>query len=232
MRLQYRFTYDSGIERSFEVALDPAKLTLQLPPREDPPPAWTALDNERCPNCPLRSETSPQCPVAMAVDPVIQAFHEVISHQPVTVEIETDARRYSKRAPVSAGISGLIGLLMATAGCPVLDKLRPMVRTHLPFATLSETMYRAASMYLLAQYFVAQHGGTPQWDLKGLTAMYAEVRQVNKAFLKRLRTLQIEDASLNAVVSLDVFASFTSMTVEADKLRELEALFGAYLPPE
>ncbi len=232
MQLRYRFTYDSGVERQFDVTLDPATLALVLPAHAGPPPAWAALENEQCPNCPLKREGSPQCPVAMAVDPVIAAFHDEISHHEALVTIETPARTYSKRVPVQAGISALVGVLMTTAGCPVMDKMRPMVRTHLPFATLQETMMRAMSTYLLAQYVIAQQGGEPRWDLKGLSDIYAEIRHVNKAFLKRLRTLRIEDASLNAVVGLDCFAMFTTMTLQADAVEEVVPLFGAYLPAE
>lgn len=249
MHLRYTFALADGTERRFEVTLDPRTLELRAaragdeaprPPetvdaaREasvapDAPPAWAALENEQCPNCPLRREDSPQCPVALAVDPVIVAFHDSISHHQALVTIETPARTYQKQATLQAGISGVVGLLMSTAGCPILDKLRPMVRTHLPFATLPETMYRAIGMYLLAQYLIAERGGRPNWDLKGLSEVYAEVRKVNKAFLRRLRTLQIEDASLNAIVNLDVFATFTTMTLDAAKLEEVEDLFGAYL---
>jgi hypothetical protein len=231
MRLRYRFALTDGTERSFTVSLHPESLALQLPVATGPAPAWTALENEQCPNCPLRREDSPQCPVAVALDPVIMAFHSSISHHQAEITIETEARTYRKQATLQTGISGVIGLLMSTAGCPLLDKLRPMVRTHLPFATLPETMYRSMSMYLLAQYFIAERGGTPNWDMQGLADVYAEVRRVNKAFLRRLHTLKIEDASLNAIVNLDVFATFTSMTLEADRLEEVEALFSAYLPP-
>lgn len=166
----------------------------------------------------------------VALDPVIAEFHDAISHHEATITIETPARTYSKRAALQSGISALIGLLMSTAGCPVLNKMRPMVRTHLPFSTLDETMYRAASMYLLAQYVVAQRGGTPNWDLGGLAGIYAEVHSVNKAFIKRLRTLQIEDASLNGLVNLDCFASFTTMTLRGDAAGAFAGLFAAYTP--
>lgn len=230
MRLRYRFALADGTERSFEVALHPDSLALQRPADAGEAPAWTALENEQCPNCPLKRESSPNCPVAVAVDPVIMAFYDSISHHPAEITIETEARTYRKEATLQAGIGGVIGVLMSTAGCPILDKLRPMVRTHLPFATLPETMYRAMSMYLLAQYFIAQRGGAPNWDMNGLSEVYAEVRRVNKAFLRRLHTLKIEDASLNAVVNLDFFATFTKMTLETDELAEVEALFTAYLP--
>lgn len=241
MQLRYRFALSDGTERRFDVALDPVSLALQhatadgaAPSAFDASafPAWAALENEQCPNCPLNREASPACPVAVAVHPVIMAFHDSISHHQAEITIETEARSYRKQATLQSGISGVIGVLMTTAGCPVLDKLRPMVRTHLPFATLPETMYRAMSMYLLAQFFIAERGGTPNWDMQGLSDVYAEVRRVNKAFLRRLHTLKIEDASLNAIVNLDVFASFTSMTLASDDLEDVEALFSAYvLPP-
>jgi len=49
---------------------------------------------------------------------------------------------------------------------PIFEKLKPMVRFHLPFASIEETKYRAISMYLLAQYFLYQQGSQPDWDLK------------------------------------------------------------------
>ena len=229
MHIRYRFTQPDGVERTFDVTLAPD--TLALIPRADAaePPAWTALDNHQCPNCPLAPAPGARCPVAVNVDPVIQSFHDAISYEVAEIFVETDARTYTKRAPLQQGISGLIGLIMVTSGCPVLDRLRPMVRNHVPFATLEETTYRAMAMYMLSQFFVKRQGGEPDWDMRGLTAVYAEVRKVNKAFVPRLRTLQIEDASLNAVVNLDVFASFTSMSIASDTLDEVEALFSAYL---
>lgn len=230
MQIQYRFTLADGSERRFALTLDDATLALVPPAGGVEPPAWTALENQRCPNCPLAPAEGARCPVAVNLDPVINAFHRSISHDVAEIAVETEARTYLKRAPLQSGISGIIGLIMVTSGCPVMDRLRPMVRTHVPFATLDETTYRALSMYLLSQYFVQRRGGTPNWDLSGLAAVYGEVRKVNKAFVKRLHSLQIEDASLNAIVNLDVFASFTSANIEAASLDEVEQLFTAYLP--
>jgi len=231
MHIQYRFTLADGTERLFALTLDDATLALVPPPAAAEPPAWTALANQTCPNCPLAQAEGARCPVAVNLDPVIQGFHDSISHEVAEIAVETEARTYLKRAPLQSGISGIIGLIMVTSGCPVMDHLRPMVRTHIPFATLDETTYRALSMYLLSQYFVQRRGGTPNWDLSGLMAVYGEVRKVNKAFVKRLHTLQVEDASLNAIVNLDVFASFTSMNIATAQLEEVEQLFAAYLPP-
>lgn len=229
MHIRYRFTLADGSERSFALALDERTLALLSPADAPEPPAWTALENHQCPNCPLATAPEARCPVAVNVDPVIQAFHDSISYDVAEIAVETEARTYVKRAPLQQGISGLIGLIMVTSGCPVLDKLRPMVRNHVPFATIEETTYRAMAMYMLSQFFVQRRGGEPDWDMRALTRVYGEVRKVNKAFVPRLRSLQIEDASLNAVVNLDVFASFTSMTIAANTLDEVEALFAAYL---
>jgi hypothetical protein len=232
MHIQYRFTLADGTERRFALTLDKATLALVPPPEGTEPPAWTLLANQPCPNCPLASAEGARCPVAVNLDPVIQGFHDSISHEVADVTVETEARTYLKRAPLQSGISGIIGLIMVTSGCPVMDRLRPMVRTHIPFATLDETIYRALSMYLLSQYFVQRRGGAPNWELSGLMAVYGEVRKVNRAFVKRLHTLQIEDASLNAIVNLDVFASFTSMNIATASLDEVEQLFAAYLPAQ
>ena len=55
-------------------------------------------------------------------------------------------------------VFSLIGIYMVTSGCPIMDKLRPMARFHLPFASTEETIYRAISTYLLGQYFLEQKG--------------------------------------------------------------------------
>ena len=176
MHIRYRFTQSDGVERTFDVTLDEVALTLRPRAEAKEPPAWTALDNHQCPNCPLASAPGARCPVAVNVDPVIQSFHDAISHEVAEIRVETEARTYTKRAPLQQGISGLIGLIMVTSGCPVLDRLRPMVRNHVPFATLEETTYRAMAMYMLSQFFVKRHGGEPDWDMRGLTSVYAEVR--------------------------------------------------------
>ncbi len=104
-----------------------------------------------------------------------------------------------------------------------------MVRHHLPFATLEETKYRVFSMYLLAQFFAQQHGRTPDWDLKDLPNLYAEIRQVNRDFFKRLSEMQLEDASLNAIVRLDTLADSISFSMDQQTHDEFAELFQMYL---
>lgn len=228
MNIRYRFVLDSGVEKLFELKLDPQTLSLASEP-QDTLPDWTRLENEQCPNCPLSKEESPHCPVAAKMVKVVEEFKDGISFHEADISISTAAREYRKRAPLQTGISSLIGVVMVTSGCPVLDKLRPMVCTHLPFANVNETMYRAISMYLLAQYFRGKHGRKPDWELKDLVKIYDEISTVNRQFSRRLKTIEIEDSTLNALVSLDCFANFSIAGIMDDSLPQLEQLFHAFL---
>ncbi len=228
MKITYRFALESGQTKEFELNLDPATLALEGP-FQDPPPEWTRLDNQKCPNCPLSSAQSPHCPAARGMATVIEVFKDSVSFHEADVSVTTPGREYRKRVPLQNGISSLIGLVMVTSGCPVLEYLRPMAATHLPFSNLAETMYRAISMYLFAQYFRRKRGAPSDWDLKDLVKIYDEVSEVNRALVGRLRQIKLQDASLNALVSLDCFATVSVMSIMDDALQETEALFTAYL---
>ena len=228
LTFRYRFRFKSGEEKGFSVQLDAVTLKL-LPQAKSSYPEWTKLSYHQCPNCPLKESEHPYCPAAVSLVDLVEAMSEVISHEQVEVTIESQARRYEKRAPIQQGVSSLTGLYMATSGCPVMGQLRPMVRHHLPFATIAETEYRVLSMYLLAQYFVAKRGGTPDWSLTHLREMYDDVRKVNKAFSQRLGAIPAEDANLNALVILDTFADSITFSIDEQLLDELEQLFLPYL---
>ena len=142
--------------------------------------------------------------------------------------VETEARRYVKSTSLQEALSSLIGLHMVTSGCPVMGKLKPLVRHHLPFARAEETTYRVLSMYSLAQFFVARHGKPPDWMFKNLTAMYQAIHVVNEHFSRRLSEISTGDASLNALVMLDLFAQTITFSIDENALDELELLFEPY----
>jgi hypothetical protein len=227
----YKFTLSDGNIKEFDVELDSETLSFTGKKKRSYP-EWTRLPYRKCPNCPLSDAQNPQCPIAANLVDVVEFFKDSVSHEEVDVEITTEARRYVNHTALQSGISSLIGIYMVTSGCPVMDKLRPMVRTHLPFATGEETMYRALSMYLLAQYFVYKRGQRPDWDLENLAEIYEEIGTVNKSFCQRLTGTNIQDAILNAMVTLDCFAMFTDNSIRTKNLAEIEHLFHAYLDSE
>jgi len=226
--ITYRFRSPDGRVKEFHVELERPSLCLHRPESASPLPVWTELSHEQCPNCPLRSDQCRHCPIAVNLVGVVEAFSDVFSYEESDVEVFTESRKYSAHVKNTQAVGSLIGIYMVTGGCPIMDKLRPMVLTHLPFATIEESIYRAISMYLMAQYFRYKRGYAPDWDLKELTAFYDEVSRVNQSFVKRLTTFVERDVSLNAVVLLNCFATATRRMITHEKFSEVEQMFSAH----
>jgi hypothetical protein len=103
-----------------------------------------------------------------------------------------------------------------------------MARFHLPFADEVETLYRATSMYLLAQYFKKKANKTPDFKLNGLNKIYHNLHLVNTSLAYRLRNASQTDSTVNALVLLDVFTKTLPSAIE-ESLKELRYLFADYL---
>jgi len=224
----YHFVFENAQEVLFEVKLNPETLEY-IPPHDQKKPDWTRLDFQPCGHCGARCEELVYCPIAVNTAHVIEAFKNVESYRITDISVETRERTYSKKGiSTQQALSSLLGIFMVTSGCEALDKLRPMVKYHLPFATVEETIYRTASMYLLAQFFQKRHGKEPDWDLSELTDVYQKISEVNVNICERLKRSAVQDASMNAVVILDVFAEMISISLE-EELDHLEHLFLDYL---
>jgi len=172
---QYRFVFGRGFERTIDVNLDKKTLNL-IQTRKASYPEWTALESFQCPNCSLDGDNHVFCPIAVNLVGLVDFFRDMISYKEVNLLIRSEERAYIKHTTLQQGISSLVGIYMVTSGCPVMDKLKPMVRFHLPFATLRETQYRVISMYLLAQYFLYRRGKKPDWELKNLVTIYDDIQ--------------------------------------------------------
>ncbi|MBN1823867.1 MAG: hypothetical protein JW803_06080 [Endomicrobiales bacterium] len=230
--LNYRYGYEfpDGGKIEVNVNIDGQSLGLIEEAKRDRYPEWTELGYKRCPNCSLDPEKNKYCPVAKNLSSIIEYFADCNSYDVVTLSIRNEAREYSKKTAIAEGVSSLAGIYMVTSGCPILDRLRPMVRFHLPFATIEETKYRAVTMYLMAQYMLYRAGKTPDWDLKNLQKLYSDVRMVNRHFADRLNNIKIKDASINAIIKLDCFAGDISLSLEVrDIFKEMKGIFGAFL---
>jgi len=224
---EYSFKFKKGLNKKFVMTLDRDTLALQLDRRPDPP-LWALLNHKKCENCPLDVKTNAYCPVALNFVDIAEQFKDMVSHEEVAVTVTTEERVFAKETTIQMGLSPLIGIIMTTSGCPIMDHLKPMVRFHLPFASLDETIFRMAAMYLVAQYFQKQDGGAPAWTLDGLTAVYQKVGIVNRDFAVRLRDAAKKDANVNALVNLDCFAQMVPLAAE-DTLKAIKPYFSAYL---
>jgi hypothetical protein len=227
MNIVYRLQAADGAEQVFSVDLDPATLALKLPPRSELP-EWTRLNFCQCPDCPLANDEAARCPMAVALVDLQDFAGRLDSYAPLTVEVSTPERQVRMNTPAQRAVSSLMGLLIATCACPDVAWLRPMARFHLPMASEEETVYRATSMYSLAQYFRQKSGAEPDRDLGGLSKRYQRLHQINLAMAARLREVTSKDASVNAVVLLDLFAKAMPYSVD-DSVAELAYLFDAYL---
>jgi hypothetical protein len=224
--ITYRYSRAGQSGTTFALRFDSETSVLADLPSTGP--EWTALEVHQCANCPLTPEQNPHCPMALALMEPVARFGEVRSYSQVAVEVVTEERTVSFEGGAQDGISPLIGLLCAASGCPVTAPFRPMARFHLPFASELETVYRAASMYLLGQYFRAGKGSTTDLELNGLLDIYRNIEVVNRAMAKRLREAAREDSTVNAIVVLDLFAKTMPLAVE-ESLEDLRGLFDAYL---
>lgn len=223
----YIFRFNDENVKTFRFSLE--KETLRFASEKKPAPAeWTKLSHCKCENCPLDESISKHCPIAVNLSGIVDEFKNLFSYEKVTVSVITEPRTYSKDTTVQEGLSSMLGLIMATSGCPVMEYLKPMARFHMPFGTLEETTYRMISSYLVAQYLLMKNKMNADWKLDSISEIYAEVGKVNRGFAQRLRDAAKKDADVNALVNLDCFATMVPIVAD-ESLKEISAYFSAYI---
>jgi hypothetical protein len=193
-------------------------------------PDWAKLDFYQCSNCPLDVREHPYCPMAANLVNIVKRFDSLLSYNETHLIVTTKERTISQLTTIQRGVGSLMGLVIATCGCPHSVFFKPMARFHLPLANNQETIYRAASMYLLAQYFLRKKGKPVDLNLKGLEEIYANIQVVNYTIAERLRAATKTDSVLNALVELDIYAQTLSLVIE-DSLEDIRFLFDSYLNP-
>jgi len=223
----YSFSFKDKAPKEFGILLD--KETLSLIPKEPPAvPPWAELSRNRCKDCSLDERTFRYCPVAYNLVAIAEQFKDCFAYEPAGVTVTTEERTYSKETIIQEGLGSLLGIIMATSGCPVMEYFKPMARFHLPFATLTETIFRISSVYLISQYFLKQEARLPVLDLERINDIYLKVGELNRDFSQRLAEAAKKDASINALVNLDCFASMIPLAT-GETFAELKRYFAAYL---
>jgi hypothetical protein len=225
--IRYRFELPDGDAATFDLALDDNSAELRRR-RLDEPPKWTQLSFHQCDNCPLSEADDPLCPVAHSLVDVVPKFEHLVSYQQLKVVVETEERTVSANVDVQAALSSMMGLIMATSGCPHTTFFRPLARFHLPLASELETIHRVASNWLLVQHHRRLQGHGVEESFDGLLKVYQELQVVNAAMTRRLRAAGRTDSTLNAVVLLDLFAMIVPAAIE-DSLADIVALLEPYL---
>ena len=226
INIRYCFTFEDGSREEFNLRLDPRKIEL-LTEKQENLPIWTDLGFHQCPNCPFSNQTHPNCLIAVSLVSIVKGFEGLISYNKVHVDVESEGRLVSQDTTVQRGVSALMGLMIATSGCPHTTFFKPMARFHQPMASRDETIYRATSSYLMAQYFRKNDGLKADFELEGLKTIYHNMRTVNIAIAKRLRAASETDSSVNAIILLDVYTQALPLVIE-ESLARIRHLFEPY----
>jgi hypothetical protein len=227
INIRYLFKLPDNQQEVIDLRLDPVTLDLMndIPKRI---PFWAKLGFCQCPNCPLDMKRYPNCPIAVNLVKLLKIFQTLLSYETVHVDIITPQRTISKETSAQKSLSSVMGLIMATSGCPHMEFFKPMARFHLPLASAEETIYRASSMYLLAQYFLRKEGQEADLDLEGLKKIYENIQTLNVAMFKRLQCTCDKDVAVNSLTILDVFAQTLPFVIEKS-LEEIRYIFLPYL---
>ncbi|MFO8085195.1 MAG: hypothetical protein R6U27_12855 [Desulfobacterales bacterium] len=226
-QVEYVFAFPNGKKEIFNYCFNDNPFQL-IPKPIDNPQEWINIEFHQCPDCSLDPRTTRYCPQAANLLPLIYAFDNVRSYDPIHLSVTTNDRKISQDTSVARGISSLMGLIIATCGCPSTRFFIPMGRFHLPLATQEETLFRAAASFLLTQYFLKKSGNPADLNMDGLIKIYYEVQKVNHFMLKRLRSAVKTDSTVNALILLDVYAKFALIDID-ECLDEIYYLFQPFL---
>ena len=225
--IRYRFDLPDGSKKHVDLNFAAADFRLSNPTPIDPP-FWTELKFSQCANCPLSSDEYAHCPAALHMAPAVESLKALVSFDVVGVTVTQAERTIHAETTAQQAMSSVLGLIMATSGCPWTDRLRPMARFHLPFASETETVYRSVCMFLLARELV---GVGEAHGFAQLTDLYENLHVVNRDMSRRLGAATRTDPARNAMALLDSYTTLLPAALESS-LQELKPLFGAWRGPE
>lgn len=221
---QYIFDFPDGRKTTFAVSLDSISQSVNSCPSS--PPGWARLEHHKCEICPLAEGEYHFCPVAVSISTLITEFGATVSYTACRVSCIAPERTITKDTTIQDGLASILGLLMATSGCPVMEPLRPLARFHLPFATVDETIFRFVAAYMIKQYYLHGKNNNGDFDLKNIKEHYSMVKLVNKGMLRRITDISKRDADKNAIVNLNSVAQILELEVD-DNFETLSHLFTA-----
>ena len=222
-RIRYRFDLPDGSRKVLDFAFDATDFRLSNAAPADPP-FWTELKFNQCDNCPLDAAQHAHCPAARQMASTVEPLSALVSFDTVAVTVTQAERTIYAVSTAQQAMSSVLGLIMATSGCPWTDRLRPMARFHLPFASDAETVYRSICMFLLARELA---GTSSTQGFAALEELYKNLHIVNRDMSRRLGAASRSDPARNAMALLDTYTMLLPAALESS-LEELKPLFDAW----
>jgi len=225
--IHYQLALDDGRNEEFDIRLHPGSLLPIGSGEDEDAPDWTRLEFQQCPHCPLQPDEHPRCPLALRLLPVVERLSGTLSYQEVGLTVSFEGRSLTATTSAQEAISSLLGLLIATCGCPHTEFLKPMARFHLPLATTEETLYRVFSMYALSRLLRLRNGEKLDTGFDDLFHRYEAMRIVNRSITDRLKSADEDGSTVNAIILLDYVAQLVPGSLD-DEIAELEQLFHGF----
>jgi hypothetical protein len=223
LHIRYGFDLPDGSKKQVDLSFDSADFRLATPAPADPP-FWTELKFSQCANCPLNPDEHRYCPSALHMAAAVESLKDLVSFDAVGVTVTQAERTVHAETTAQQAMSSVLGLIMATSGCPWTDRLRPMARFHLPFASEAETVYRSVCMFLLARELV---GAGESHGFATLQDLYENLHVVNRDMSRRLGAATRTDPARNAMALLDSYTTLLPAALESS-LEELKPLFDTW----
>lgn len=220
---EYRIEPDGGHARTVILELDRAQQELVID-KNYIAPAWAKLTFNQCPHCPFDERVVNYCPVARNIAFVFNDLVNYMSYEKVKLTVSCDIRSYVMNTTMQRVMGSLFGLVSAFSPCPYTKPLRPMGLFHLPIMTDTEVIVRSFSFFLLKEYLGQKQGHTEPLDLTYMKQVYADLKILNQYLIGRFREIQEYDASINAVVLLDLSARDISHEIDSC-LESIQDLF-------
>ncbi|MCG8571855.1 MAG: hypothetical protein MJB14_17100 [Spirochaetes bacterium] len=221
--IEYIFDLKNRDSLSFTVLLDKNNITA-IPPENSQDCEWTRLGFHQCEICPLETENVANCPIAYNISGLAEKFNEIYSTETAKITVNVEERTYLKNDSVQQGLRSILGIYLATSGCPHMQILKPMARFHLPFASMEETIYRHVGNYLISQYYQFLEGKKPDINLDELIILNENVDKVNHGICRRIEKINEADANKNALIILNAIGMMLDMELKS-KLDSLKYLF-------
>lgn len=163
------------------------------------------------------------CKAERAIADVTATFDDLQSTDLVNTAVEIEGRTLHLESPAPRALASLMGLLMASSGCPRLLPFRAMAVFHQPFATPEENVVRAAGFWLIRSW-------TQGIQLDGdafasLQHAWSNLEEVNQHVSAKVLANTKNDAASNGIAYLDVLAKIGTFGLDSalDMLRPVLA---------
>jgi len=225
--LLYKFTLPDERVLTYGFQFDGER--YQLDREVDVAEPWCELHFQQCSHCPYQGSGPKYCPAASQLSLIVKEVDHLVSYDRIHLKVESKQRTIEQDSSVQEAVSSLLGLVIASCGCPHTEFLLPMARFHLPLASAEETLWRACGNFLLAQHFKSESGSSTEL-LSDILRRYENLEVINSALVKRLKSQINSDACPNAIVLLDNYAKHFPHYLE-NSINRLKPLYAAYLMP-